>query len=74
MAEPEPCEICEYDRDECNCWEWGDEANCPDCHGTGQRIPIHCCDCGGMPYCHCKDTGTEPITVQLHDGTAKVIE
>jgi hypothetical protein len=73
----EPCDICEYERDECGECEGSGESyyrDCLSCGGAGEVVPFHCCACGGMPYCHCKDTGTGPITVQLHDGTAKVIE
>lgn len=68
----EPC-YCDTDPE--------DDDHCPYCGGTGERIPDHCCDCGGGEYdCTCcgKCGGTVeicacPITVQLADGTTKEV-
>jgi hypothetical protein len=74
-----PCDICEYERNECsNCEGSGDDGSswgCMTCDGTGEVVPGHCCVCGGSPYCTCCRTCEEcvgtckcPVTVQLADG------
>lgn len=29
---------------------------CYHCGGAGQKVPEHCCACGGSPYCQCCPT------------------
>ncbi|MBB5130515.1 hypothetical protein HNP84_000203 [Thermocatellispora tengchongensis] len=75
-----PCDICREGEEECPCdgerdWD-GSYVCCP-----GYRIPEHCCDCGGSPYCvKCHKCGapcfgacTCPVTVRLENGADLVL-
>lgn len=70
-----PCDICRDSERECGCG--GDDSyDCYSCNGSGWRVPEHCCDCGGSPYCvKCHRCGAScaggcdcPITVELESG------
>jgi hypothetical protein len=76
-ANEEPCDICASEREECDCWEFGEEESCGRCGGSGFYVPTHCCACGGgeydcicCPRCGAQNVGTCPctLTVQAHDG------
>jgi hypothetical protein len=81
-----PCDICEYERDECgNCEGSGDDGSswgCMTCGGSGEVTPEHCCACGGSPYCTCcSRCGAScigeckcPVMVQLADGGTLTLE
>ncbi|MEU9888652.1 hypothetical protein [Sphaerisporangium sp. NPDC051011] len=71
----EPCGVCRDGAEACDCdgeTDWDGGYVC--C--SGWRIPDHCCDCGGSPYCvKCHTCGAEcfgdcrcPITVSLSSG------
>jgi hypothetical protein len=69
------CYICTGAPEECGC-EAEDEY-CSSCGGSGWRIPVHCCNCGGGEYdCICcqrcgeQNIGRCPctISVPLQDG------
>lgn len=76
--ELEPCDICRDGWEECYC---DDDADCYHCGGSGERIPDHCCACGGSPYCNCctrcgascVGACTCPIPVQISDGTTRTV-
>jgi hypothetical protein len=83
-AEDDRCGICAEERVDCgNCdgsgedMDFGTDEGCEHCGGRGEKIPEHCCNCGGGEYdCHCCSTcggyaGTCscPIPVERADGT-----
>lgn len=43
--------------EDCRACEDGDneeyDGRCYSCGGLGWRVPEHCCQCGGSPYCQC---------------------
>lgn len=73
----DPCDICESGGEECmSCEATADYEDCYTCGGSGFRIPDHCCDCGGSPYCDCCKTCKQcvatckcPVNVAMSDGS-----
>jgi hypothetical protein len=84
----EPCSVCAEEREDCHACdgsgedEYGERGECIECGGAGERIPAHCCQCGGGEYdCQCcrrcggyAGTCGCPIPVQLHDGSTLTLE
>jgi len=75
----EDCEVCAFEREECDCWEHGyeDGDGCSRCGGSGWYTPRHCCACGGgeydctcCPHCGAQNVGKCPctLTVTTADG------
>ncbi|WP_037605822.1 hypothetical protein [Streptacidiphilus rugosus] len=68
-----------YDREDCGCY--GEDDYCTFCGGSGERVPDHCCDCGGGVYdCTCcgqcggsVETCSCPLTVQRADGSTLTV-
>jgi hypothetical protein len=75
--DPLPCDVCEEEV-ECGC---DDEWDCYSCGGSGYRVPEHCCDCGGSPYCMvcsrcsapCAGSCSCPIPVLSYDGDVRMV-
>lgn len=75
-VDEEPCRTCEQGGSECESCDEHGEDTCTACYGIGWRIPEHCCDCGGSPYCDCCKTCKQcvatcqcPVKVPMSDGS-----